>query len=75
MAVKFNEPEALERTTDRKRVSALSKLVLQTGLVKTEMGAQRVLISLAFLVFLIAVFLFIRMQQTPPPLPDELFAL
>lgn len=67
MAVTFNEPSGAARRT--KRPSFFSRIVINTGLAKTEAGAQAIMLIVAFLLAIAGYFMLQQGNQLPPP-PD-----
>lgn len=67
MPVEFNEPiPQSSRPESARKMSGLSKLLIGTGLVKTEAGAQLVLFVIAVLAIAASAFLFVEASKGPP---------
>lgn len=75
MAVEFNEPTATvsRRVAEARKSSwSLTTLLMKTGLVKTEAGAQTILLVITALALIGAVFFFTSSTQGPPvPTPEQ----
>lgn len=73
MSVQFDEPAQTFSTHPKKRqTSSFSSIVIKTGLVKTETGAQIVLLIIAAALLAASFTLFIRANQEPPaPTPAQ----
>lgn len=73
MPVEFDEPQVTTRSVARpERISSLSKLVIKTGIVKTEQGAQLLFFVLAALLIALSVFFFVGSSSSPPqPTPAQ----
>lgn len=74
MAVIFDEnPIAPSRAVSAKRSSFLTKLIIKTGIVKTEAGAQIALLIIALVV--VALWLYVGMASNvvvEPPSAEEI---
>lgn len=68
MGVEFNEPAATASSRPPVRQSFFIRSIIKTGVVKTEQGAQVVLIILAVVLIGLAVYLF-RHTNVAPPVP------
>ena len=72
MSVEFDEPPAMVSVRNQKQSSSFSRLVIKTGIVKTETGAQIVLLVLAVALLLGSAFFFIRLNtEAPAPTPAQ----
>ncbi len=75
MAVEFNEPTATvsPRVAEARKSSwSLTTLLIKTGLVKTEAGAQTILLIISALALMGAVFFFSSGAKGPPaPTPEQ----
>ncbi len=74
MPVEFDEPiPESTRPAVSKKPSLLSGLLMKTGLVKTEQGAQVVYLIVAVLALAGAAYFFVSSTKVPPsPTPSQL---
>ena len=62
----------MTKTGNRTRTSFFSRTVMRTGIVKTQTGAQLVLLVLGVLLILLAFYFFKDATKTPPqPTPEQ----
>ena len=73
MSVEFDEPElSTPARFAKKRLSPFIIIILKTGLVKTETGAQIVLLALAGILIVVSAILFMQSNAQPPvPTPED----
>lgn len=72
MAVEFNEPASMVSARGASRPSFFIRFMIRTGLVKTERGAEMLLLILAGLLLAFSAFLFLRHSTLPPaPTPEQ----
>lgn len=73
MAVIFNEPQTLRSSRPQKKtVSFFTQMVISTGIVKTETGANWVLFVLAVICIVASVFMYNDGVRKPPaPTPQQ----
>lgn len=71
MAVEFDEPMGGTSRPPR-RASFFARLVMQTGIVKTEAAAQTVLLIVAVILIALSGFFFVNGTKEPPaPTPEQ----
>lgn len=65
--LQFNEEQDIYRRPDMPQYSFLTRFVLGTGLVKTEQGAQYLLLGVAVVCILAALWLTLSSSTSAPP--------
>lgn len=60
MSVQFNEPQSTVSVRPAQRSSKLAQFVIKTGIVKTETGAQIVLLVVGIVLIVLSAFLFMK---------------
>jgi hypothetical protein len=72
MVVEFNEPGADARVARPAKVSGLSKLIIGTGLVKSEQGAQIIFLVLALVCIVLSAYMYATSgKESPQPTPAQ----
>ncbi|MFA6969030.1 MAG: hypothetical protein WC217_00310 [Candidatus Paceibacterota bacterium] len=66
-AIQFNDEQEFSRPVVLQKQSTLVRLALSTGLVKTEKGANYLLIGFALLGFIFSVFMLLPSGTNQPP--------